>query len=221
MWPGLEDQVTEFVRKCDICQKQKIVRAKIHEPMLITDTPLDTIDKVSLDTVGKSPTTSDGNKHILTMQDNLSKYCIAVSIPDTSISETTVAHAIAKHLFSQYGAPRAILTDRGGSFINNLLRKLSKIFVVKQITTSGYRPQSNGSLERSHAVLMDYIRTYAETYDDWDQLLPFAMFAYNTSIHEATKFTPFEIVFGKTACTPSSFPDPEQLETYETYRNLN
>ena len=117
--------------------------------MLITDTHLDTFDKVSIDTVGKLPTTSDGNKHILTMQDNL--------------SATNVAHAIAQYLFSQYGAPRAILTDRGGSFINNLLRKLSKIFGVKQITTSGYRPQSNGSLERSHAVLMDYIKTYAET----------------------------------------------------------
>ena len=160
MWPGHKDQVTEFVRKCDTCQKQKIVRAKIHELMLIIDKPLDTIDKVSLDTVGKLPTTPDGNKHILTMQDNLSKYCIAVPIPD--MSATTVAHVIAKHLFSQYGAPRAILTDRGGSFINDLLRKLSKNFGVKQITTSGYRPRSNKSLERSHAVLLNYKRAYAE-----------------------------------------------------------
>ena len=80
-----------------------------------------------------------GNKHILIMQDNLSKYCIAVPIPD--ISATTVAHAIAKHLLSQCSAPRATLTDKGESFINNLLRNLSKIFGVKQITTSGYRPQ--------------------------------------------------------------------------------
>ena len=64
---------------------------------------------------------------------------------------------------------------------------------------------------------MDYIRAYAETYDDWGQLLPFAMFAYNTSVHEATKFTPFEVVFGKIARTPSSFLDPEKLETYGTY----
>ena len=33
------------------------------------------------------------------------------------------------------------------------------------------------------------------------------MFAYNTSVHEATKFTPFEVVFGKIARTLSSFPD--------------
>ena len=65
---------------------------------------------------------------------------------------------------------------------------------------------------------MDYIRAYAETYDDWDQPLPFAMFAYNTSVHEATKFTPFEVVFGKIARTPSSFPDHEKSETYGTYR---
>ena len=96
------------------------------------------------------------------MQDNISKYCIAVPIPDISV--TTVAHAITKHLFSQFGTPGAMFTDRGESSINNLLRKLSKIFRVKQITISGYRPQSNGSLERSHAVLRaykSYIRAYA------------------------------------------------------------
>ena len=182
---------------------------------LITDTPLDTFNKVSLDTVGKLPTTPNSNKHILTMQDNLSKYCIAVPIPD--ISATTVAHVVAKYLFSQYGAPRAILPDRGGSFLNNLLRKLSKISGVKQITASGYKPQSNKSLKRSHAVLMDYIRAYAETYDDWDQLVPFAMFAYNASVREATKFTPFEVVFRKIARTPSSFSDPEKLEARGIY----
>ena len=68
-----------------------------------------------------------------------------------------------------------------------------------------------------HILTMDYIRAYAETYDDWDQLLPFAMFAYNTSVHEATKFTPFKIVFGKIARTISSFPDSKQLVTYGTY----
>ena len=182
-WLGIKEQVTEFVRRCNTCQEQKIIRAKTHEPMIITDTPIDTFDKVSLDTVGPLPTTPDGNRHILTMQDNLSKYCIAVPIPD--ITATTIAHALAKDLISQYGAPKAILTDRGSAFISKLLRKLSKIFGIKQITTSGYRPQSNGSLERSHAVLVDYIRSYADYYDDWDKLLPFAMFSYNTSIHEA------------------------------------
>ena len=84
--------------------------------MLITDTPAEPFDKVSLDTVGKLPTTPHGNRHILTMQDNFSKYCIAVPIPN--LKTTTIAYAVATNLFSQYDAPRAILTDRGGSFVS-------------------------------------------------------------------------------------------------------
>ena len=85
--------------------------------MLIKDTPLDIFDKAALDTVGKLPTTPDGNKHILTMQDNLSKYCITVPIPD--ISAATIAHALAKNLISQYRAPKAILTDKGKGFVKH------------------------------------------------------------------------------------------------------
>ena len=44
-----------------------------------------------------------------------------------------------------------------------------------------------------------------------------SLFAYKTSVHEATKFKHYEVAFGKIARTPSSFPDPEKLETYGTY----
>ena len=214
-WPRLRDEVTEYIKGCKSCLEQKLVRARTREPMLITDTPAEPFDKVSLDTVGKLPTTPNGNRHILTMQDKFSKFCIAVPIPD--LKTTTVAHAVETHLFSQYGSPRFILTDRGGSFISRLMKKLEGIFKVKQLTTSGYRPQTNGSLECSHIVLTDYIKHYATDYDDWDRLLPFAMFAYNTSVHEATNFTPYELVFGRVARTPSSFPQGEEIETYGTY----
>ena len=58
---------------------------------------------------------------------------------------------------------------------------------------------------------------YANNYDDWDKLLPFGMFAYNTSVHEATNFTPYELVFGRVARIPSSFPQDEETETYGIY----
>ena len=142
--------------------------------MLITDTPAEPFDKVSLDTVGKLPTTPNGNRQILTMHDNFSKYCIAV--PILNLKNSTIVNAVATALFSQYGATRAILTDRGGNFVSKIMRKLEGLFNVKQLTTSGYRPQTNGSLERSHIVLTDYIKHCANDYDDWGRLLPFAMF---------------------------------------------
>ena len=114
------------IRKCKSCLEQKLVRAQTREPMIITDTPAVPFDKVSLDTVEKLPTIPDGNRHILTMQDNFSKYYIAVPIPD--LKTTTIAHAVATNLFSQYGATRCILTDKGGSFVSHLMKKLENIY---------------------------------------------------------------------------------------------
>ena len=94
------------------------------------------------------------------MQDNFSKLCIAVPISD--LKTETIAYAVAQHLIAQYGTPRCILTDRGGSFVSKLMRKIEKIFGVKQLTTSGYRPQTNGSLERSHIVRLGSIVAFRD-----------------------------------------------------------
>ena len=135
--------------------------------MIITDTPIEAFDKVSIDTVGKLRTTPDGNKHLLTMQCNLTKYVILVPIPD--IRATTIADALARHLLCQFGAHRAILSDRGTSFLSEIIEKMLQICKIHRLTTSGYRPQTNRSLERSHAPLGDFIRSYSDSYDDWDR----------------------------------------------------
>lgn len=212
LWPKLRNDVIEYIRACKTCRGNKLVRAKTREPMVVTDTPAEPFEKVALDIVGKLKTTPNGNRYILTMQDNFSKYCLAIPVPDTR--STTIAHAVVTELIFKFGAPRCILTDRGTNFISSLMRKLEKLFHIKQITTLGYRPQTNGSLERSHVVFSDFIKCYAHDYDDWDRLLHFCMFSYNTSVHEATNFTPYELVFGKLARIPSSFPQGSELETY-------
>lgn len=214
-WPNLKDEVTEYVRTCPECQLHKLTRIKTREPMIITDTPSEPFDKISIDTVGPLPTTPNGNRHILTIQDNLTKYCIAVPIPD--IKAETIADALARNVINQFGSPRIILSDQGRSFVGKVFNHLAKIFKIKHLTTSSYHPQTNGSLERSHIVLAEFIKHYVDKYEDWDKLVSFAMFSYNTSVHESTKFTPFELVYGRTARTPSSFPSPEETITYGDY----
>jgi hypothetical protein len=36
----------------------------------------------------------------------------------------------------------------------------------------------------------------------WDTCLPIVEFAYNRSVHEATEFSPFEIMYGFNPCVP-------------------
>lgn len=215
VWPELKKNVENFVRTCISCQRQKLVRIKTRQPMVITDTPADAFDKVSMDLVGPLPITPDENQYVLTIQDNLTKYCLGFPIKNKRAS--TVADIFARKFIATFGCPRAILTDQGKEFINDLLSNLATIFKIKHVTTSGYHPQSNGSLERSHQVLIDYLKHYINDYEDWDRLVPFAMLSYNCAIHEGTQFSPHELIFGKTMRIPSSFPPTEQLQTYGSY----
>ena len=74
-------------------------------------------------------------------------------------------------------------------------------------------------MERSHIVLTEYLRQYTEMVETWDEYLDLATFSYNTSVHEGTRYTPYEIVFGKLPRMPSYAPptEGEQLPTYKNY----
>ncbi|XP_015109332.1 uncharacterized protein LOC107036105 [Diachasma alloeum] len=119
-----------------------------------------------------------GHCHILTIQDNFSKHCTAVPLKD--IKAHTIAHALATKYVALYGCPKIILSDKGTSFLSKLFNQLGKVLRFHHITTSGYRPQSNGALERSHHVLAKYLKTYIDEFTDWDELLPFAMLSCMT-----------------------------------------
>ena len=83
---------------------------------------------------------------------------------------------------------------------------MAKRFRIKQFRTTAFYPQSNGPLERSHHVLGEYLKQFVAKNSEWDNCLELAMFSYNTSVHEGTKCTPHELVFGKLAREASSEP---------------
>ncbi|XP_076397929.1 uncharacterized protein LOC143266211 [Megachile rotundata] len=214
-WKNMKREIADFVKTCIDCQRNKLVRVKNKEPMVITDTPLDAFDKISMDILGPLPLTSRVYSYILTIQDNLTKYSVAA--PIASMTAEDVAKAFTKHFICTFGCPKAILTDQGACFMSSLMKKLAKIFHIQTYRTSSFHPQSNGSLERSHQVLIEYLKHFLTIEKQWDEWLPQAMFSYNTSLHEGTRFTPHELIFGRKARQPSNFPTEDAICTYPDY----
>ncbi|XP_076384553.1 uncharacterized protein LOC143263569 [Megalopta genalis] len=200
-WPTLKREVEEYVKNCLECQTKKLTRVKTRQPMTLTDTPGQAFDKVSLDIVGPLPTTPSGHTYILTGQDLLTKYSVAVPLKNATAIDT--ANALIEHLICRFGAPKAILTDQGANFMSKLMKAVAKKFKISQFRTTAFRPQSNGSLERSHHVLTEYLKQFINR-NNWDEWLACAMLSYNTSVHEGTLFTPHELVFGNLARLPSA-----------------
>jgi len=120
---------------------------------------------------------------------------MGVPLPDQT--SETIAEVFVDRFICVLEAPKAI-TDQGRNFISDLMKKIAKIFRIRKFRTTAFHPQSNGSLERSQYALGEYLK-HANEQKQWDKWISLAIFNYNTSVHEATKHTPYELVFGKIA----------------------
>ena len=63
-WPGMKQEIEDYIQKCEICQKNKITQHKVKMPLQITTTP-DVSEKCCMDIEGPLTVTT-GHKYILT-----------------------------------------------------------------------------------------------------------------------------------------------------------
>ena len=74
------------------------------------------------------------------------------AIPLRRIDAQTVATALVES-FTRFGVPDELLSDNGQVFVGKLAAELLKMLGVKHLKTTPYHPQTNGTIERWHAVL--------------------------------------------------------------------
>ncbi|KAL4153415.1 hypothetical protein QTP88_001248 [Uroleucon formosanum] len=195
-WPNLKQELKEYIKNCPSCQTNKNTNKHHRSPMVITSTSTKPFEKIFLDIVGPLIATETGNTYILTMMDDLSKYSLAV--PLVNHTANNVAKAFVEGFVCVHGFPETILTDQGTDFLSKIFAETTKLLKINKINSSPYHPQTNGSLERSHRTLAEYLRHYVDKdLNNWDTLLPYALFANNTTIHTATNYQPYALVYGR------------------------
>ena len=195
-WPGMLGDVAKYVKKCPNCQIMKPNPLQ-NVPLQITKTSSFIFEKVIIDIVGPLPITPRNNKYLLTIQDDLSKFLVAIPIPNQE--SVTISNAFATHFICIFGVPKIILTDQGSNLTGRVFKHLCKIFGIKKINSTAYRPQTQGSLERAHRTVKEYLRGYVnKKQTNWDQLISYVCSCFNTSVSTSTDFTPYELVFGQT-----------------------
>ena len=78
-----------------------------------------------MDIVGPLTQTCEGKKHLLTFQDELSKYTLAVPISQQDAS--TVARVFVEQIILKFGIPQTLLTDQGSNFLSELFANTCKL----------------------------------------------------------------------------------------------
>ncbi|XP_060062936.1 uncharacterized protein LOC132543450 [Ylistrum balloti] len=222
-WPGIQGDLTRFCRSCDVCQrtfpKGRVPKAPLGSMPLI-DTPF---KRIAVDLVGPlEPATDRGNKYILTIVDYATRYPEAVALK--GIETERVAEALVE-VFSRVGVPTEMLTDQGAQFTSNLMKEVSRLLSIRQLTTTPYHPQCNGLVERFNGTLKRMLRRMStERPKDWDRYLNALLFAYREVPQESLGFSPFEMLYGRAVRGPmmilkelltKEMPDDDIKTTYQ------
>ena len=210
-WPRMLTAVCDYVRQCHECQKVKGERAKyLPRPMSVPEGPW---THIAIDHIGPFPMTNRGNKYILVIVDRFTKYAEAVACVDDTAA--TTAQIIIDHVICRYGFPLVLLSDRGSGFTSGLFTQLLKILSIKKIKTMAYHPKSNGGVEIVNKTVKKTLKLWVnEHQNDWDVLLPYAIFSYNTAVHSTVHETPFYLNSGRQARTAVDAIRRDDLDNY-------
>lgn len=207
-WPGMKKYIEQYINKCEFCQKNKNV-INTRMPLETTSVSENAFDKIYVDVVGPLPVSSDGNKYILSMVDDLTKFVEFAPMADQTAE--TVAKTLFENILCRYNIPKKLVTDNGANFVGRVFIQLCKLLGVKKLRTTAYHPQSN-LVERQHSTLGNYLRSFVKSKPHvWDTYLRTAAHAYNNTPHAGTGYAPMHMLFGFTSDIPANLKKkPEQ-----------
>ncbi|GJZ58531.1 reverse transcriptase domain-containing protein, partial [Tanacetum coccineum] len=163
-WPTIYKDAYELVKNCDSCQRQGKISQRDEMPQNSIQV-CKIFDVWGIDFMGPFPS-SKGNKYILVAIEYLSKWVEAKAVPS---NDARVVVKFLKSLFARFGAPRAIISDRGTYFSNEKFDKVMSKYGVTHRLSTAYHPQTS---------------------DD-------ALWAFRTAYKTPIRCTPYKLVYGK------------------------
>ena len=194
-WPKLHKDVVNYCKTCHTCQMIGKSHPSVKPAPLIPVPAFDQpFSKVLVDCVGPLPRTKSGHNYLLTIMDISTRFPEA--IPLKTITAKSVVEALLQ-FFTRYGLPVEIQSDQGSNFMSGLFQEVMYELGIKQLKSTPYHPESQGSIERFHQTMKNMFRAYIHEYpDSWDKGIQFVLFAIRDTPNESTGFSPFELVYG-------------------------
>ena len=208
-WKNQVADVREHVRTCELCQK-KNPRGQRKAPIGRLPPANEPLERVGIDLIGKMSPSLKGNHYILTIVCHFSRFVQAYAIPDKRTE--TVADRFLDFV-CRYGAPRHVVSDRGSEFTSKVFQGALRLVQARTHLTSAYHPQSNGMTEAFNKLIKNTITPMVQRDPrTWDDQLPCAVAALNSSYHPSIGNSPYFIMHGRDPPLPYSvLLEPQKL----------
>ncbi|KAH9270158.1 hypothetical protein BASA83_007673 [Batrachochytrium salamandrivorans] len=203
----MKKDLKDYISRCPECQLNRSA-SRTHAPLPIRPVPPVALpfERWGIDFYGPMVETKSGSKYLITCIDYATRWVLAKPVKE--MTEAAVA-TFLYDLMMTYGAPFEIISDRGKSFLAEGISEFERENSIRHLATTPYHPQTNGMVERMHAMLGHGLTTLvADKRDRWDEYLPQVLLAIRTRTHAVTGFSPFYLLFGTHPRLPNDETPP-------------
>ena len=205
-WIGMYEDIKNYCQSCLVCSRRKTPHRIGNIPMLSPQldrlTEYGPMECVAMDIIGPITMSTGQTTVILTMVDLYTRWGQAYALRQQKTKN--IAETFIMKWVCVYGFPRTIVSDNGPGFASQVMKDAMASLGIKIHFTLPYHPQSNGACERLNETIVNMLSSYTqEAQNKWANYLPFVVFAYNTSVHTTTGFTPYRLLCGREAAVGS------------------
>jgi transposase InsO family protein len=197
-WPSITKDITDYISKCNVCIKNSRVK---HQPWTEGELPDSPWREVGADVFE-----FDGKLYLI-LVDYYSKWieCVAMNFQTTE----AVSEAM-KVVFSRLGVPVIVRSDNGPCFASSRFKEFADRCGFRHVTSSPRYPQSNGLAERSVGLVKGLWRKSSSKNN--------ALFAYRSTPLKYSKYSPGDLMFGRTMRSPLGLTGTPKKVDYRQFR---
>lgn len=192
-FPGMTRFIKKYVNACMDCAYKRGTYGRQEGFLHPIEKPVIPFDTIHIDHLGPFAKSNTGYSYLFLIIDSFSKFLFAKPTKTTN-SREVIMHL--KDIWSTFGVPKRIISDRGKAFTSNNFKEFCIKNTVKHILNSIASPRSNGQIERYNRTILDALNCSTDNECNWHNKLYDIMWGINNTVNSVTGFTPYKLMFG-------------------------